>query len=569
MTNKLSSTVRSRRAGGGAALAIGLTVLPATTAVGQVVLPPQSDISRQRVEPLPLPPNAYDFRIQSPEKSAVPRAIDEVEFSVASIKVTGATYFPADEVDAIFTPLEGRKIVLQDLRDAAEKLEDKYRAEGFFLTRVFVAPQKVENGELQVQVLEGYINQVFVDGPNPASTHLAEGVVGPITKDRPTRFSDLERRMLILNDMPGVTGSTVLQQGGVPGSSEMLVTAGRTPNQYRATFANTSSAILGPLSYSLGGTIFQPLGRPGALDVTLSAAGERLKELRSVNARYAMPLTARGLIGSIGGLIAFARPGGVVADLDVRSNVLSVNARLRAPLLRGRANSIYLDLGMALNRNKTTILGELVSDDRSTVAEATLSWQQANWLSGDTNVSLSLFQGLGLFGANDASAEFASVQGFQPKFQRLVYSVQRTQRVTQQLSVQINMQGQYTTDRLSSGETISFGGSSIGRGYDPSLIGGERGLGVSGELRYALPFALPALIEGVQLYTFADSASATTLAYETDPEVTNKISSIGLGVRFVLIGKVNLDLQGAQARRTVANDERNEKRFNLNALVAF
>jgi hemolysin activation/secretion protein len=375
--------------------------------------------------------------------------------------------------------------------------------------------------------------------------------------------------MLILNDIPGLTGTTVLQQGGVPGSSEMLVTAGRTPNQYRATFANTSSDILGPLSYSLGGTIFQPLGRPGALDVTMSAAGERLKELRSANLRYAMPLSAHGLIGSIGGLIAFARPGGAVAELDVRSNVLSLNARVRAPFLRGRANSIYLDLGIALNRNKTTILGELISDDRSTVAEATLSWQQANWLSGDTNFSLSLFQGLGLFGANNASVEFASVKGFQPNFHRLVYSLQRTQRLTRRLSVQVNAQGQYTTDRLASGETISFGGSAIGRGYDPSLIAGERGLGVSGELRYALPFGLAKLVEGVQLYTFGDYARATTLAYDVDPNLTNKISSLGLGVRMVMLGRVNLDLQGAQARRSVTSGERNEKRFNLNTLVAF
>ncbi len=569
MISKRLSRARRRLAAGRPAIMASLAVLPATSAYAQVVLPPQSDISRQRVEPLPLPSNAFDFRIQSPEKSAVPRAIDEVEFSVASIKVTGATHFSAEEVHAFFVPLEGRKIVLQDLRDAAQKLEDRYRAEGFFLTRVFVAPQKVENGELQVQVLEGYIKEVFVDGPNPASTRLAEGIIGPITQNQPTRFSELERRMLILNDMPGVTGSTVLQQGGALGSSEMLVTAGRTPDQYRATFANTSSHILGPFSYSLGGTFFQPLGRPGALDVTLSGAGAHMKELRSANARYAMPLNAHGFIGSIGGLIAFARPGGEVAALDVRSNVLSINARVRAPLLRSRPNSIYLDLGLALNRNKTTILGDLISDDRSTVAEATLSWQQANWLSGATNVSLSLFQGLPLFGANGAAAELASVRGFQPKFQRLVYSLQRMQRFTPRLSMQVNVQGQYTTDRLASGETISFGGPSIGRGYDPSLIGGERGLGVSGELRYALPYALPKLVEGVQLYTFADSASATTLAYDVDPKVKNKISSLGLGVRSVLVGRVNLDLQGAQARRTVANDERNEKRFNLNALVAF
>jgi hypothetical protein len=56
---------------------------------------------------------------------------------------------------------------------------------------------------------------------------------------------------------------------------------------------------------------------------------------------------------------------------------------------------------------------------------ATLSWQQANWLSGDTNVSLSLFQGLTVLGANDATAPLASVLGFEPRFQRLVYTLQR------------------------------------------------------------------------------------------------------------------------------------------------
>ena len=543
--------------------------MPVQPAVAQLVLPPQSDISRQRVEPLPLPSRDFDFRIQSPEKSAVPRAIDEVEFSVTSIKVIGATYFSADEVHDLFAPLEGRKIVLQDLRDAAQKLEDRYRAAGFFLTRVFVAPQKVQNGELQVQVLEGYIGKVFVDAPNSASTELAQSIVGPITGARPARFSDLERRMLLLNDMPGVSATTVLQQGALLGSSEMLVSAKRTPNQYRATFSNTSSAILGPLSYSLGGTFFQPLSRPGALDVNLSAAGERLKELRSVSARYAMPVGGRGWIGSVGGLYAYARPGGDIIALDVRSRVMSFNGRLRAPLMRGRANSVYLDLGLALNRNRTSILGEVVSDDRSTVGEATLSWQQANFLGGDTNASLSLFQGFTILGANRTDAPLASVKGFQPKFQKLVYSLQRTQQLVGNLSAQFNLQGQYSTDRLSSGETVSFGGPSIGRGYDPSLISGERGLGLSGELRYALSESVGNLITGIQLYGFGDYGRATALATETSPKTTQSISSLGVGTRMMVLGKVSLDFQLAQAQRTVGDAPRNNAQFNLNAMVVF
>ena len=462
-----------------------------------------------------------------------------------------------------------RKIVLQDLRDAAQKLEDRYRAEGFFLTRVFVPPQQVQGGVLQVQVLEGYIGDVFVDSPNSASTRLIEKLMAPVPKERPAKFNSLERRMLLINDIPGLSGTTVLQQGGALGSSEILVSAVKVPNQYRATFSNTSSELIGPLSYSLGGTISQPFDRPGALDVTLSASGERLKELRSLNGRYAMPIGARGIVGSFGGLIAFARPGGAVAALDVRSRVMSFNARMRFPIVRSRANSVYLDVGVALNRNKTSILGETLSDDRSTVAEATLSWQQANWLSGDTNVSLSLFQGLTVLGANDATAPLASVLGFEPRFQRLVYTLQRNQRIVPRVSAQLNVQGQYTTDRLASGETISFGGPSIGRGYDPSLIAGERGLGLAGELRYALPYAAEKLIEGVQLYTFADYARATVLATEIAEKQTNKISSLGFGLRMVMLGRFNVDLQGAQARRKLVADENISARFNLNVMVTF
>ena len=544
-------------------------LFPAEAAVSQVALPPQSDISRQRVAPLPLPSLNYDFRIQNPEKSAVPRAVDEVEFSISIIQVSGANHFPKSDVDAFFAPLVGRKIVLQDLRDAAQKLEDLYRSKGFFLTRVFIPPQKVEGGALQVQVLEGYIGDVFVDGPNPSSTRLIEKLMASVPKDRPTRFSNLERHMLLINDIPGLAGTTLLQQGGALGSSELLVSAVKVPNQYRATLSNTSSELVGPLSYSLGGTISQPFGRPGALDLTLSSAGQQLRELRSVSARYAMPIGAHGLVGSFGGLIAFALPGGAIKDLDVRSRVMSFNGRLRMPLIRSRKNSIYLDIGAALNRNETNILGELLSDDRSTVAEATLSWQQANWLNGDTNASVSLFQGLVVLGANDATAPKPSVSGFQPRFQRVVYTLARNQRLTPSVSAQLNLQGQYSTDRLASGELVSFGGPAIGRGYDPSVITGERGMGVSGELRYALPFAAERLIEGVQLYTFADYANATTLATEIADKQTNHISSLGLGVRMLIFGRFNFDFQGAQARLKLVAAENISARFNLNVLAMF
>lgn len=537
------------------------------SAQNAIKLPPQGDIARQRVAPLPLPPADYDFRIQNPERSAVPRAVDEIEFSVRSIRVVGAKHFPDGVVRSIFAPIEGRTIVLEDLRKAAQQLEDRYRAEGYFLTRVFISPQQVRDGVLEVQVLEGYIGAAFVEAPNAPSRRHVEQLLKPVIGQHPAQFRDLESRLLLINDVPGLAGNSILRQGAEPGSSEMLVNLARVPNAYRATFSNTASDILGPTSYGLGATLSQPLGRPGLLDIDLSASGGSLSELRSANLRYASPVGSGGAVLALGGLVAFAKPGGSVASLDIKSRIMSFNSRLRVPLLRSRQNSVYADLAMTVNRSRTEALGKRIVDDKGTVAEVGLSWQQVGWLKGATTVTLTLSHGLEIFGAIGRSASLPSVDGFKPDFTKLNYSLQRTQILADRITVQFNVQGQYTGDRLLSGEQVSFGGPSIGRGYDPSLLAGERGLGMVGELQYDLPVKLAPATDSAKLYSFADWARATTLAYKAMPKQNQYISSIGVGVRTVLWQHASVDMQLARAVRTVAGDPRRGVRFNLNVFL--
>lgn len=546
------------------ALLAGAAVLCPATALAQsaIKLPPQGDISRQRVAPPPLPPTDYDFRIESPEKTAVPRSVDDVKFSVKSIRVVGATRFPEAQVKAFFAPLEGRVIVLDDLRKAAQDLEDLYRKNGYFLTRVFITPQQVKDGVLEVQVLEGYVGASFVEAPNAASRHHVEALLKPLMNERPTNFDDLEERLLLINDTPGLTAKGVLRQGAERGSSELLLTAAKLPTSYRASFSNTASEILGPTTYGVGATFSQPLGRPGTLDMDLSGAGGELKELRSANVRYAMPLAHRAIF-SVGGLLAYARPGGFVADLNIKSRVSTVNAHLRVPLVRSRNNSIYFDGGLTVSRSRTSAGGVLLVDDRGTVADAGLSWQAAEYLNGTTTVTVALFRGVGLFGANDRSAPHPSVVGFKPDFLKVGYSLQRTQALVGSLSAQFNLLGQYSADRLPSGELISFGGPSLGRGYDPSLVAGERGLGMLLELRYGLPVHLGKVTDGVTLYGFGDWARATSMATATSPEQTDKISSAGFGVRSILWSRASIDVQGAFATRSLKGAASRSPRFNL------
>ncbi|MFC3712508.1 ShlB/FhaC/HecB family hemolysin secretion/activation protein [Sphingoaurantiacus capsulatus] len=526
----------------------------ATPALAQTAtpVPNQADISRQRVpQPLPETPQ-FDLRIQTPERAATPRAVDEIEFEVARIAVEGATRYPEAEVRAIFAPLEGRKIVLEELRTAANTLENRYRGDGYFLTRVFVPPQQVKDGVLTVRVVEGYIGNAFVESADEATRERLGKMIAPIVGVKPISLEALERRLLIINDLPGIAGNGVLRQGAELGQSELALAVTELPSSYSLSVNNTGSDSLGPWAFGANATLSRPFGRIGALDLGLAGAGDKLKELRSFNARYAEPIGSSGTVASLGGLVAVAKPGGVVKPLDLESFVTSFAARVRHPILRGRETSLFFDGGITANRSRTEAVGVRIILDKTVVAEAGLVLQQSSWLGGVTTASVSIFRGLPFLGSMDSDAALPSVVGFEPDFTRVTLSGTRLQPIANRFSALVGVQGQYTGDTLLSGEQIAFGGPSIGRGYDPSTVAGDRGLGGVIELRYDMKLPQQASVNSVQLYTFVDRARAQSLANGAQGKVGATVASWGLGARMALFSKAFVDVRFADATRSVA-----------------
>ena len=95
-------------------------------------IPRDADTSRLRPPKLPLPSTPkFDLRIEAPEKAPVAKAVDEIDFLIKGIEIEGATYYQMDEIIIPFNKLIGKKISLDELRQSVQKLEDRYRADGF------------------------------------------------------------------------------------------------------------------------------------------------------------------------------------------------------------------------------------------------------------------------------------------------------------------------------------------------------------------------------------------------------------------------------------------------------
>ncbi|MGA0825099.1 MAG: hypothetical protein ACO3PJ_06085, partial [Burkholderiaceae bacterium] len=88
-----------------APLFVAVAAIGSASTVGaqSLRLPGDSDTSRIRPPALPLPATpSFDLRIESPERSAIPKAVDEIDFEVKAIVVEGVTAYTPDDVNALF-----------------------------------------------------------------------------------------------------------------------------------------------------------------------------------------------------------------------------------------------------------------------------------------------------------------------------------------------------------------------------------------------------------------------------------------------------------------------------------
>jgi hemolysin activation/secretion protein len=101
--------------------------------------------------------------------------------------------------------------------------------------------------------------------------------------------------------------------------------------------------------------------------------------------------------------------------------------------------------------------------------------------------------------------------------------------------------GQYSSDPLLSYEQLGIGNLSIGRGYDPNSVPGDRGVAGSLELRYGpINFASA----GISPFAFFDAARVSNLG---PSGYTLTVKSVGGGLRASIVDRIGASLSFAHS----------------------
>ncbi|WP_411287577.1 POTRA domain-containing protein, partial [Phenylobacterium sp.] len=136
---------------------------------------------------------------------------------VTSLRVSGATAFTEAELIAAAQFQPGVELDLAGLRSLAARISDFYNRRGYFVAQAYLPAQSIDGGVVTIAVIEGRYGEVALNNETRVSDALARSILAGLDSGDLVFTPPLERRLLLLSDLPGVVVSSTLTPGTAVG----------------------------------------------------------------------------------------------------------------------------------------------------------------------------------------------------------------------------------------------------------------------------------------------------------------------------------------------------------------
>lgn len=453
----------------------------------------------------------------------------ELSLTLNAIVLEGSTVYEDGELEALYVDFYGTEIALAEVFRIASRITTKYRNDGYILSRAIVPPQTISDGRVRIQVIEGFINDVKIEG-EVGETQLLAAYANKIMNSRPLSTKDMERYLLLIDDLPGISSEAVLSPSkDVPGASDLLINvSGKTVGGY-ARIDNRGTNFNGPGQLWIGADINSYKKTHHQTSVRLLAAGDDGQELNSIEIDHARQLGTEGQKLHIQLLQSNSKPGYTLSNLNIVSKTRLLRFGWSDPRIRSRSRNLSLHANFVLRDSETTIFGNRLSKDRVRFLSFGATYDSADRFGGINQFEVNLDKGLGLLGASNSSSKNRSRENANFNFTKARLSASRLQRLGNQVSLLGRFRSQVSLDKLPASEEFGVGGESCVRAYDASEISGDHGACLLLELRYGKAPDQGREV-GYELYGFFDIGGVWR---KHSGALGNKayLSSTGIGAR--------------------------------------
>ena len=561
-----------------------------------LLLKQQQENARKAKETEPVQPPQPEI-----EKPSLPVHLKKLPNGEATLEVKGfrigddaGGLLPQKNLAELLDGLKGQSLSLDQLQNAADGIARFYIEHGYPLSHAYLPEQEIKNGVVAIRVMVGRLDngkqgeRIAVTGKDLrlAPARVQQTLASAVPSGRPLRLAQLERGVLLLDELPGITAKANMEPGSETGTSVLKVQAAEGP----LFGANVGVDNYGypATGYNRGGVALflnDPMHIGDQASLTGNSTGSNMNYGRLF---YQAPLGYRGI--KLGGAVSYLqyKLGNGFSDLNGSGNAKTVSLFSNWAVIRSRQQSF--SLGFALDRQALyNAAGGATTSDKHTFG-GTLSVNEDIWDDfgggGTTSITGSFkYAKLSLNGwPPDLQADSFTTRT-QGAYSVLLASLGRQQHLYQGFSAYAVVLLQSASKNLDSSEKFVAGGATAVRAYPAGEGSADQGALFSAELRWDTD-ALPLPNSNLRVFAFFDDAAVQLhkntwsgwQAGDSNAKNSYSIRGAGLGLQLVLGGRFALRAVyahkiGVNPSPTVAGADndgtRNNERFWLNGSYSF
>lgn len=520
-------------------------MLASLLGAGQVMAqqPPTAGTLLESVKETPAAPKPADVLIDKPAEA--PRdaaaAASGPAITVSSFRIKGNSVFSEPQLLALLAEYQGKSLTLDGLNEAADVIKSHYRTNSYFLAQAFLPPQQIKDGVVEIQVVEGAIGKTNINMADEARLRqsVARGYLDSMLPPG-TLITEggIEKSLLLLNDLPGVTIRSTLKPGAQVGEADLDVLVGDEGKRFAGdvqldNWGNKNSGEI-RLTGTLDARNLTGLG--DLLSIRALYAEDKGTTLGRIS--YTMPVGSYGTKVTASYSDLAYELGGTFANIDADGDAKVAAILALHPFKRSRNNNVFGMLGYDNKRlvdrqfngateDKREIdnlwLG-LAGDFRDDLAGGALNTYNVALTFGDAEIIT-------------PTTLAADTYGTDGSFKKFNVSFQRLQSLADNTALLMSVTGQMADKNLPAVEQMSLGGPRGVRSHPVGEAAGDNAVLATLELRRVIPSVKP-LGGTLQVSLFADYGHVK-LHHDplvSDTDITRTLLGYGLGVN---LGKQN------------------------------
>ena len=455
-------------------------------------------------------------------------------FDIWEFRVEGNFVLPTLAVEKAVYPHLGPARTIEDVEAARRALEQAYQGAGYLTVLVDIPEQQVEGGLVRLRVTEGKIGQVKISGNRFYSRGEIRRRTPELTPGSVPDFVQVQSELAAVSRSPDMRVTPVLRPSKTPGEVDVeLKVEDKLPLHGDIELNNRETPNTEPLRVQASLRYDNLWQRQHSVSLLYQTAPQELEQLQVVSGTYVLPLGSRGDALAFYGIYSNSDVAAIGATNVVGKGTV-VGARWIVALPPREHYFHTATLGIDYKDFEDTV--ELGADQIATpVSYVPLSLgYRVNFAAAKSTNSGSLTLNFApgvVLGAGDdqfqnkrfdASASYAYLRG----------DWLTELGLSEQLGLQLTLQGQATGQPLISNEQFCAGGFDSVRGYLECEVLGDDGLIGGLELRRFLVLGPKGgAIESFYVLAFVQGGAVWIVETLPGQESHYDLASVGIGVR--------------------------------------